>query len=330
MSDSADNFSVEGMECALSGGWLTPVWSLVRWLHANSCSEYASRLERETRSVSIDSPSGVEQAGLVAVREELAVLLNSRPEHLTPQQYEQLSGLRRRATEAVQHRLSELADNADARVAATTSVAALLEQWDAGGHPSAATPPVAEASANHIRQGELVWEVRYGAECQTFPVKDFGALPTLALILARPRYQHHFKNLVDPETARLLAATRGKDDQLDAEALARLEHRYHELQRDIAEEEDAAEKERLRAELAPIAAEIRAAVRPDGRRRKLGHSEEDQAWDALTKGLRRLRDRLHEAKMPELAAHLKAAISISRPHITYLPPDGTPPWVIET
>ncbi len=318
MSDGADDFPFEGLEYAFSGGWSTPVGSLVRWLRANSCSEYAYRLEREAQSVSSTSAPGDEQGALAAIREELALLYNTPPAQLTPQQHKELNRLRHEAAGFVQYRLRQLADRHESEARAARNLGA------------GAAALLASIPANSIQRDGDAWKIRYGAEHGTFAVKDYSVIETLAVLLARPRHQHSLDDLVDPDTARLLAASRGKDDRLDAEGLTSLKARYVELQRDIATESDPEAKGHLQEEYGQLAAELKAAVGPGGRRRKVGYSEEDQAWDARTKALRRLWPRLRKAGLPKLANHLEQTIRIDRPHITYLPTEGAAAWTMET
>ncbi len=148
-------------------------------------------------------------------------------------------------------------------------------------------------------------------------------------LVTRPQQPLALDELVDSETARLIKEPES-GAVLDQPAIADLQRRYAELNRDESKYEDdplvRAENEKERA---IIAAELKKAIGPGGRRRKLGRTPADQAWDALTKSLRRLWPRLRNANMPGLAAHLENTIAIDRPHVTYRPPGDTPPWIVE-
>jgi hypothetical protein len=313
--------SIEGLEYAISGGWTVAVWHLVRGLRKHGCGEYVCRLEPLVQAVPASgAPHAAEVAALVDVREELAFLYNTMPAQVAPQPRKELSDLRRRAARFVQYRLRQLASNSEAVNRATSDVAALLSQWRADDGPR----------VNHIRRTKLVWEISYGTEHEKFPAKDFTILPALAALLGRPAHPHEFETLVDPQTAQVLAASRTKSDRLDRQAVAEIKAKYDELQQDAAKETNPAIKQEIEAEKAQLLAELKAASGPGGRKRKLGRTPRDQAWDAMTKALRRLPDRLREAGMPELAAHLSQYIKVDRPQITYLPPESTLRWVVET
>jgi hypothetical protein len=191
------------------------------------------------------------------------------------------------------------------------------------------SPDRGGAGSNSIRRTAAIWEVCYGAESGGFPVADYSALEVVAKLVARPQEDVALADLVDPALRPSIEQTESATEVLDNPAVADLKRRYEELNRDASGEEDALVRAENEAELTSIAAELKRALGPSGRKRKLGQTAADQAWDALTKGLRRLWPRLRAAGMPELAAHLKNTIPTDRrPHVGYHPPASALPWVV--
>jgi hypothetical protein len=182
---------------------------------------------------------------------------------------------------------------------------------------------------NSLRLCGANWEVSYGAERGTYPMKDFRALGTLAKLLPRPNHPYPLVDLVDPDARQLLERPEAQDIVQSSESLARLRERYEELERDKASTEDPLVLEELDEELEDILAELKKALGPGGRKRKLGRTLADRAWDTLTKSLRRLWRRLQNTGMPELAAHLEKTVHMDRPHITYNPSGNTSSWDVK-
>jgi hypothetical protein len=202
------------------------------------------------------------------------------------------------------------------------------------------TQPAAGPGADMRRDGAS-WVVRWGEEHGVFAAKDFNALDVVAKLVAAPNRSVELKDLVDADTRALLERPESQDAVLDNPALVRLKQRYEELMQDKAKQQserapgmDASPELELAGceinqEMADIAAQLKEAVGPGNRKRKLGRTPKDQAWDALTKGLRRLWPRLRKERMPTLADHLESNITIDQPCLTYHPPLGTPPWHVE-
>jgi hypothetical protein len=129
---------IEGLEYALEGGWLDAVSNLSRWLRAAGCFEYVHRLEREVQSISPSSRPPAERVALRAIRDALARLYNDPPQHLTPEQYRELSALRRQATRFVQYRLRHLPSAQASTEQAARNVAARLAALATAETPAAA------------------------------------------------------------------------------------------------------------------------------------------------------------------------------------------------
>jgi hypothetical protein len=182
------------------------------------------------------------------------------------------------------------------------------------------------------------WVVQWEGEQGIFHSKDFAALDVVAKAVAAPNRPVELKDLVDADTHSLLERRESAAEVLDNPAVAEARARYDELTRERAEIQrglqagtaaDAASERTLREideQLAGIAAALRKAMGPGNRRRRLGRTPADRAWDALTKSLSRLWPRLRQAHMPNLAGHLESAVHIDRPAVIYRPPADTPPW----
>jgi hypothetical protein len=192
----------------------------------------------------------------------------------------------------------------------------------------AATQP---RGVSAIRRRGANWEVLYyEGERGLFPVKDFRAIETVVKLVSRPHHSFHFHDRMDAKAAALLDRPESNDVTHDDTYYADMSRRLKELAIKRAEHpNDSLVQRECDDEAARIEAERRKGTGPGGRRRKLGRTRQDQAWDALTKGLRRLWDRLRAGGMPLLAAHLERTIHFDRPSIVYHPPAGTPPWDTE-
>lgn len=84
------------------GGWQSAVGNLVRWLRANSCTEYAHEVERHLQSLSPSSPPQVEARALDSILLSLALIRNEPPKHLSPVQRKEVKELWKKAQEFVQ------------------------------------------------------------------------------------------------------------------------------------------------------------------------------------------------------------------------------------
>jgi hypothetical protein len=191
-------------------------------------------------------------------------------------------------------------------------------------------PSVPPIAAYEIQLEGANWILRYGAEKGLYPEKDYGALATVAKLLARPGVYLDLKDLVDADTRKLLDCRESRTDALDDEGIGRLKRRYTELKADMAGEQDPLVRKENEQELKSIAAEVKKATGPGNRKRKLGRTLAEKAWDALTTQLRRLWPRLRDNKMPQLADHLEQSIRCNYPSIAYIPPDGTSSWAVTT
>jgi hypothetical protein len=190
-------------------------------------------------------------------------------------------------------------------------------------------PPALHAGS--IRRRGAIWEVRYEDEHGHYPVKDFGAFEILAKLVCRPNHPFQLGDLVDAQTRELLERPESSCDVTnDDSSLANLKSRLKEVKR-LRDKypHDPLVQHECDDEVAKITSEMRRAMGPGGRKRKLGSTVRYRTWDALTTKLRRLWPRLREGKMPLLADHLESAIRFEQPSITYQTPVGAFPWDTE-
>ena len=175
-----------------------------------------------------------------------------------------------------------------------------------------------------------MWEVSYGTERGNYPVKQYSSIGDLAKLVAHPRQPVHLRDLVDAGTRALLDSEDGKarGTVLDNPAVSDIRRRLRSIDDNSTDPLVRKEAEEDRAQLD---AELKKLVGLGGRKRKLGATVAEQAWDALTKGLRRLwrqtEPRLTD--MPELATHLRNAVLFKFPTITYHLPETSPSWNVE-
>jgi hypothetical protein len=171
----------------------------------------------------------------------------------------------------------------------------------------------------HLRRKGGVWELQYGKEQGAFPARDFAALQTLAKLLASPGRLFHLTELSAPETRALLDA----DDNacpspvIDGEAMTAYKRRYDDLQRQRATQDDPQTLAKIDEEMGALANEVRRNTGLGGRRRPLGRTQADRAWESLRKSLSRLWRRLADYNMPSLSSHLKQAIVFAGRRVAY-------------
>jgi hypothetical protein len=191
----------------------------------------------------------------------------------------------------------------------------------------ATAPPNSDVTAGSIRKHGASWDIKFGREHGSFPVKDYGAIATLAKLLARPRYAYCVDKLINSAAPELLNTPDTRDEVMDRQAVAALQQKLRQLQQMRLPEDPIAERKRSE-EMAHILRALKNAKAPGGQIKKLGPSGRDRAWDALQRKLRRLWPRLKEGGMPQLAEHLENTIHFDRPNITYLPPTDTGTWTV--
>jgi hypothetical protein len=199
--------------------------------------------------------------------------------------------------------------------------------------PSSIPIPPALSQINSIRRKGLTWEIQFGEESGSLPVKDFSAMMPLANLLSlAPYVPVPLANLVDEETRRaLLAVPQSSDEVLDSDGIAILKHERQEVLSDMEKyEDDPIVLKETQDKLDSITAELKKYVSQGGRRkRRLGKTPGERAWDSSTKNLRRLWPRLHDARMPKLGEHLEQYIIIDFPNLTYQPPSSTVLWTVD-
>ncbi|TMR94468.1 ATP-binding protein [Nonomuraea basaltis] len=165
------------------------------------------------------------------------------------------------------------------------------------------------ASGEFRREG-AVWSLVFADRAVHMP--DAKGLRDLHTLLSLPGTDVPAVRLLDPEGGEIVVAARrmGGDEVLDEEAKTRYRHRLTQLDEEIdraAELGDDGRAAEFDRERAALLEELRAAAGLGGRTRRLG-DEAERARKTVTARIRdvlRKLDRTH----PELAAHLRAAVS---------------------
>ncbi|MGP3969677.1 ATP-binding protein [Streptomyces sp. 6N223] len=205
-----------------------------------------------------------------------------------------------------------------------------------GDAPNAQEPAVAEATVEpqagagaeaekEFRFDGTVWSLRFAGRLVHMP--DAKGLRDLHRLLASPGTDIPAAELASPEGDPEATAARrmGGDPVLDEEAKARYRAHLTRLDEEIDRATGLGDDERaarLDAERAALLAELRAAAGLGGRTRRLG----DEAERARKTVTARIRDTLRrlDQRHPELAAHLRAAVSTGT-HCAYRP-DAATDW----
>jgi hypothetical protein len=147
-----------GLEYTTEGGWPSPVGSLIRWLRASGCGEYARPLEKHAKLAYrleedyLASPRTAPQlaTALCDLRNGLAPLTNNPPPFLTPDHHQQLKDLRRKAFRFIQFRLWQLDRSHDGYERAVTKVAMKLAKLSTEA-PQASAATMAEPATHQAR-----------------------------------------------------------------------------------------------------------------------------------------------------------------------------------
>jgi hypothetical protein len=323
--------------------WESAVSQLLRFLRLHGCRDYLPEmLVRELETpVPLNMPqrdrAEAEAGALAHCIDWLYWIKNEPPLYLADEGSDELQGLVDAAIESVRKTRPRLAvhlndidrrtEEEKARQKARRGRAAGVDvEEGSAGHKPPPAPPVGEPPAGSIRKDGANWVIEFGPERGSFPVKDYGAIATLAKLLAQPRHVRSLDELTDA-ALELLSMPETRDVAMDSTALAAAKRRYDELQQERVPDDPIAEQEH-REELARLATTVRKALAPGGRKKKLGSSDRERAWDSLRKNLCRLWPRLKRGGMPRLAEHLEGTIEFNRPTITCLPPSGTAAWSV--
>jgi hypothetical protein len=170
--------------------------------------------------------------------------------------------------------------------------------------------PAPDAGPNVFRRDGAVWTLRFAGRTVQSP--SAKGLYDLHLLLGRPGQAVAAVDLLNPAGGDLVRAARqfGGDPVLDDEAKVRYKRRLRQLDDEIdraALRDDQARVAFLVRERDALLAELRAAAGLAGRTRRLG----DEAERARKTVTARIRDTLRKLddQHPELAAHLRAAVS---------------------
>jgi hypothetical protein len=165
-------------------------------------------------------------------------------------------------------------------------------------------------TANEFRLDGAVWVLGFGGHQVHLP--DAKGLRDLHLLLGQPGRDVPAVELLSPEGGAVVVAARrlGGDPVLDEEAKSRYKQRLVWLDDEIdraAARGSSARVAKLDHERKALIDELRAAAGLGGRTRRLG-DEAERARKTVTARIRDTLRRLDESH-PELAAHLRAAVS---------------------
>lgn len=159
---------------------------------------------------------------------------------------------------------------------------------------------------NEFHREGPVWMLRFAGRSANLP--DAKGLRDLHVLLSRAGVPVPAVSLLDPDA--VPSARLGGDDILDAQAKAAYQRRLSQLDEEIDSASLAGNDDRAAAldrERVALLEELRAAAGLAGRTRRLG-DEAERARKAVTARIRDTLRRLDDIH-PELAAHLRAAVS---------------------
>ena len=164
---------------------------------------------------------------------------------------------------------------------------------------------VTNAGVSLSQVGDL-WEVAYAGRSAT--VRDCKGLRDLAVLVGRPG--------VDVPALALATGTSSTtgetgDSVLDRKALASYRGRLAELEEELDDARDAADRaraDRAADERERLLAELRRSTRPDGSARPLGSRDAERARKSVSARIRDAIVRI-EAVLPELAGHLNRSVT---------------------
>ncbi|BCJ73757.1 hypothetical protein CS0771_33010 [Catellatospora sp. IY07-71] len=180
----------------------------------------------------------------------------------------------------------------------------------AGSPAPAEAPKPSGVDGGEFRREGATWRLTYAG--RTVHVPDAKGLRDLYTLVSMPGSDVAAADLADPQGGAQAAAARrlGADPVLDEQAKARFKQRLTQLDDELdaaARRDDTARRTALERERDALLAELRAAAGLGGRDRRLG-DEGERARKAVTARIRDILRRLDELH-PELAAHLRAAVS---------------------
>jgi hypothetical protein len=172
------------------------------------------------------------------------------------------------------------------------------------------------AGENAIQLVGEVWELRFGNERGQYPERGNQCIGWVCTILAHPnRHLTVAEVRGDPEGELAADALLHGERKTDAEGVKRIKRRLAEIA-DIRDETGGSP--RLDEEEAALLRQLEEA--PTQIKTPLKRAHHNIATQ--------IRAFLHKLAndMPNLAAHLKAALKLEAPHFGYYPTPGTPAW----
>lgn len=210
-------------------------------------------------------------------------------------------------------------ETADPPVPPTAASTVQLERM-----PSVSSPhdpePGSEGKCCCLLVGDF-WLVRYFDE-QAYYDKCV-CLPYLATLLAHPERSFSVANLLGDPEGKLLADNQlGAECEMDREGIQAIKLRLEEINEAINE---TGGSDRLDEEKCNLLEKLEHIHR---KHKWTGRSPFEKEHHRIASRLRAFMKKLREQtpQMPKLAAHLKAALKLDRPHFGYYPPPGQPRW----
>lgn len=182
-------------------------------------------------------------------------------------------------------------------------------------------PKEGEPRENAIQLHADIWRLRYHNESGDFPRKGNQSLAWLHALLAAPNKLFTVADLQGDSDGKLAAdALIGDEWEMDSAGVKKIKERLEEIE-DIVEKTGGSES--VENEKADLLHRLQQA-----RRGKKMDSPLKAAHRNIAVQLRTLRDTKLAKGMPQLAAHLRAALKLNFPYIGYYPSPGTPAWQI--
>jgi hypothetical protein len=172
---------------------------------------------------------------------------------------------------------------------------------------------------NSIQLVGKVWELRYGNERGGYPERGHKCIPWLRTILSHPRRSLTVAEVRgDPEGRLAGDALLHGERATDAAGIRAIRLRQEEIADIRAETGGSPSLDEEEAELLQQLQEASKQIKSPLRKAHHNIASQIRAF---------LRDKLAK-DMPDLAAHLTAALKLDSPHFGYYPPVGAPAWKI--
>jgi CheY-like chemotaxis protein len=176
-----------------------------------------------------------------------------------------------------------------------------------------------EPQGNSIRLRGDVWHLSYHGESGDYPRRGNQSLAWLYKLLAAPNKLFTVAELQGDPDSKLDADARiGAERRTDDAGIKSIQKRLEEIE-EITEQTGGSET--LENEKTQLLDQLHEALGRIDSPLKKAHRN-------IAVQIRAFRDKLAKGSMPNLAAHLRAALKLDFPYIAYYPPAGAPAWQI--